>query len=104
MNNDLRQGRIGANLLALLLDLFISLELSETILERDGNGNDRVTSRMLLAPLGHLGQVLVLLADVILLGQVHEVDDRLGRKQEQGVDDLDLVILLAPCSYSRNAR
>jgi hypothetical protein len=34
--------------------------------------------------------MLVLLADVILLAEVDEEDDRLGRKEEERVDDLDL--------------
>jgi hypothetical protein len=39
--------------------------------------------------------VLVLLADVILLGQVDQVDDWLGGEEEDWVDDLDLLIGLA---------
>jgi len=34
--------------------------------------------------------VLVLLADVVLLAEVDEEDDGLGRKEEERVDDLDL--------------
>lgn len=45
---------------------------------------------MLLDPCSNLGQVLVLLADVVLLAEVDEVDDGLGRKEEERVDDLDL--------------
>jgi hypothetical protein len=37
--------------------------------------------------------MLVLLADVILLAEVDEEDDRLGRKEEERVDDLDLEIV-----------
>jgi hypothetical protein len=45
---------------------------------------------VLLDPGSDLGQVLVLLADVVLLAKVDEVDDGLGRKEEERVDDLDL--------------
>jgi hypothetical protein len=45
---------------------------------------------MLLDPCGNLGQMLVLLANVVLLAQVDEVDDGLGREEEERVDDLDL--------------
>jgi hypothetical protein len=34
--------------------------------------------------------MLVLLADVILLAEVDEIDDGLGREEEKRVDDLDL--------------
>ena len=45
---------------------------------------------MLLDPGGDLGEVLVLLPDVVTLAQVDEVDDGLGGKEEEGVDGLDL--------------
>ncbi len=45
---------------------------------------------MLLDPLDNLGEVLVLLADVVLLREVDEEDNRLGRQEEERVDDLDL--------------
>ena len=48
---------------------------------------------MLLDPLGDLGQVLVLLADVVLLAKVDEEDDGLGCEEEERVDDLDLVVV-----------
>jgi hypothetical protein len=34
--------------------------------------------------------VLVLLADIVLLAEVDEEDDRLGGQKEERVDDLDL--------------
>jgi hypothetical protein len=34
--------------------------------------------------------VLVLLADIVLLAEVDEEDDRLGGQEEERVDDLDL--------------
>jgi hypothetical protein len=45
---------------------------------------------VLLDPLGDLGEVLVLLPNVVALTQVNEVDDRLGSEEEEGVDGLDL--------------
>jgi hypothetical protein len=40
--------------------------------------------------LSDLGKVLVLLADVILLAQVDEVDNRLSREKEERVDMFNL--------------
>lgn len=57
---------------------------------------------MLLAPLRDLGEVLVLLPDVILLGKIDQIDDGLGAEQEERVDDLDLLTLSA--SVIRNER
>ena len=45
---------------------------------------------MLLNPLGNLGQMLVLLPDIVLLAEIDEVDDRLGCKKKQRVDDFNL--------------
>jgi hypothetical protein len=50
---------------------------------------------VLLAPLRNLGKVLVLFPDVILLGKIDQVDNRLGAEQEERVDDLDLLTLSA---------
>jgi hypothetical protein len=52
---------------------------------------------VLLDPFHDLGQMLVLLSDVILLTQVNEVDDRLGSQEEKRVDDLDLNISGSVC-------
>jgi hypothetical protein len=45
---------------------------------------------VLLDPASNLGQMLVLLADVILLAKVDEKDNGLGREEEERVDDLNL--------------
>lgn len=45
---------------------------------------------MLLDPLGNLGKVLVLLANVVLLAQVDEVYYRLCGQEEKRVDNLNL--------------
>jgi hypothetical protein len=37
--------------------------------------------------------MLVLFSDIVLLAQVDEVDNRLGRQEEERVDELDLEIL-----------
>jgi len=42
--------------------------------------------------------VLVLLADVVSLAQVDEIDDRLSRQEEERVDNLDL--LWRPVTFS----
>jgi hypothetical protein len=60
---------------------------------------------VLLDPGSNLGQILVLLANVVLLAEVDEVDDRLGRKEEERVDDLDLangkLVFADLCGVSR---
>jgi hypothetical protein len=88
--NDLGQRRLHAKLLALLLGFRLRLEASEPLLKADGERNDGVSGSILLDPFRDLGKMLVLFPDVVLLGQVHEVDDGLRREKEQGVDDLHL--------------
>jgi len=89
-NDSLGQSRLAANLLALLLNLGIGLKARKTLLEGDGNGKDGLSRRVGLDPLDNLGQVLVLLAKVVLLAEVGQVDDRLGSQKEERVNDLDL--------------
>jgi hypothetical protein len=45
---------------------------------------------VLLDPLRNLGEVFILLANVVLLAQVDEVDNRLSREEEKRVDNFDL--------------
>jgi hypothetical protein len=78
-NDDLGQDGLGTNSFLLLSRLRVR-HGSEALLVRDGNGNDGVASGVLLDPLSNLGQVLVLLANVVLLAEVYEEDDGLGRK------------------------
>lgn len=94
-DDGLGQSRRSTNVLALLVNLRLGLETRETLFEADGDGNDGVTSGVLLDPLGNLGKVLVLLANVVPLAQVDEVDDGLGGKKEEGVDCLNLKLALA---------
>lgn len=56
---------------------------------------------MLLDPFSDFGQVLVLLADVVLLAQVDQEDNGLSRQKEERVDDLDLLITLALIPLAR---
>jgi len=88
--DDLRQRRLHAEFLALLLGFRLSLEASEPLLEADGERDNGVSGSILLDPFRDLGKMLVLFPDVVLLGQVHEIDDGLGREKEQWVDDLHL--------------
>jgi hypothetical protein len=50
---------------------------------------------MLLDPLDDLGEMLVLLPDVIPLRKVDEVDYRLGGQEEKRIDGLNLIKELA---------
>lgn len=91
-NNNLGQSGLGVQGLALLSGLGIIAEGSQTLLEGDGNGDERIAGRVLLDPLKDLGQVLVLLTDVVLLAEVDQIDNGLGREQEERVDNLNLLI------------
>ena len=88
-DDDLGQDGLGTDGL-LLFSRFCVSHGSEALLVCDGDGDDRVAGSVLFNPLRDLGQVLVLLADVVLLAEVDEEDDGLGRKEEERVDDLDL--------------
>lgn len=90
--DDLGKSGLGANLLALLLDLCLVLEAREALLVSDGEGKDGVASGVFLDPLGDLGEVLVLLPDVVTLAQVDKVDNGLSCEEEERVDGLDLRI------------
>ena len=103
LQNDLGQDGLSADVLALLGNLSVGLEASETLLERDREGNDRVAGGVLLNPLDNLGKMLVLLADEVLLGKVDEEDDGLGGEEEERVDDLNLesIALAAVCNPTK---
>jgi hypothetical protein len=93
LRNQLRQGRVSANGLHLLLGSCLRLKASKSLLVRHRDGDDGVALSILLDPLGDLGEMLVLLAHKVLLGQIDKVDNRLGRQEEERVDDLDLTLL-----------
>lgn len=87
-------GALGANLLALLLDLSVRLETRKALLEANGNGDDGVGagSGALagLDPSSDSRKVLILLADVVLFAEVDEINDGFGGKEEKRVDYFDL--------------
>ena len=56
-----------------------------------------------LDPLNNLGQVLVLLAKVVSLAKVGQVDNGLGCKEEERVDDLNLLIIVSQCTPKAKA-
>ena len=87
--DDLGKTRLGVKFLALLLSGGIIRHESQTLLKGSGDGNQG-TGRVLLDPLEYLGKVLVLLANVVLLAKIDEVNDGLGSEKEERVDDLDL--------------
>lgn len=88
--DDLGQTGLGLQLLALLLGGLLIAEQGQALLEAGRDGQQGIPGGVGLDPLKDLGQVLVLLADVIPLTQVDQVHDRLGGEQQKGVDDLDL--------------
>ena len=87
---DLAEGGDGADLLLLLGALLVRGEEGEALLEGDGEGDERVAGVVLVDPGFDLGQPLVLLADVVPLGEVDEVGDWLGGEELEAVDDVDL--------------
>lgn len=96
-SDDLRQTGLGAQLLALLGGGSIVAHQGQTLLEAGRDGKDGAVGRVGLDPLEQRRQVLVLLADVVLLAQVDQVHNGLGSEQEQGIDDLDLKQSLSAC-------
>lgn len=56
-------------------------------------GDQHIASVVSLDPGVDLGEPLVLLADVVSLAQVDQVDDGLGSEQHEGVDDLNLLVV-----------
>ena len=92
--NHLGKTRLGSQLLALLLSSSVTAHKSQALLEGSRDRDQRIPRRVLLDPLEHLGKVLVLLADVVLLAKVNEVDDRLSRKKEERVDGFDLLRII----------
>ena len=79
---DFRQGGFGAQLLAFFFCLSITVEPSQAFLKRDGQGNDWISSGMLLDPFCDLREVFVLLSDVVFLTKVDEIHNRLCCKQK----------------------
>lgn len=89
-SDDLGQTGLGAQGLALSLSGRIIMHQGQTLLKLSRDGKNGVTGGVGLDPLKDLGEVLVLLADVISLAQVDQVHNRLGSEKEQRVDDFDL--------------
>lgn len=94
-SDNLRETGLGAELLALLLGGDIVLHQGEALLKAGRDGENGAAGGVGLDPLEQSGEVLVLLADVVLLAQVDKVHNGLCSEQEQGVDDLDLKPLLS---------
>jgi len=90
-DNDLWEGGLGLQLLALLERGLLGIEGGKALLETDRDWEDWVAWGVLLDPFGNTWEMLVLLAEVILLTQVDEVDDWLGGEEEERVDDFDLL-------------
>jgi hypothetical protein len=88
-SRNLAQSAGRADLFLLLLGLLLT-HILESLLESDREGDQEITWVVLIDPSLDLGQPLVLLSDVVSLGQVDEVDDGLGGKELKTVDDLDL--------------
>lgn len=92
--DDLRQCGASAKLLALFGGFGIGLKTGEALLEGYGDGDHWVrrlrVRRVFFDPSGDGREMLVFLADVVLLGEVDEKDNGLGGKEEEWVDDFDL--------------
>ena len=89
--DNLRQSRFGTKLFTFLRCFRFSLETCEALLEGDGERQYRIAGCVLFDPFGNLRKVLVLLSDVIFFAEVDEVDDWLGREEEERIYGFDLV-------------
>ena len=99
-NHNLGDGGSGAKFLALLGRLLFRLETGEALLERHRYGNDGAARGFLLEPFRNLGQMLVLLADIVSLTKVDQVDTGLGGQKEERVDYFDLVSTVSGRPFS----
>jgi hypothetical protein len=57
---------------------------------------------VLLDPFGNLGQILVLLSNVVFFAEVDKEDNGFGGKKEKRVDNLDLTIGVSKRSFANN--
>ena len=87
---DLAEGAVRPDALLLLGALLVRGHEREALLERDGEGDERVAGVVLVDPGFDLREPLVLLADVVPLGEIYEVRDRLRGEELKTVDDIDL--------------
>lgn len=73
----------------------------EAFFEADRDRQDGFIGAVGLDPFHDLGQILVLLPEIVLLGQVDEIDNGLGGEEEQGIDDFDLgaILMLASSGH-----
>lgn len=94
-SDHLRKTRLGSDLLAFFLDGSVVTHKSQTLFKGCRDGDQRLSAGVVLDPFEHLGKVLVLLAEVVLLAQVDQVDHRLSCKQEEGVDNFHLMIIVS---------
>lgn len=88
-NDDLADGALDAELFAFLGDFGIA-HAGESFLEGHREWDDDVAGTVLVDPGFDLGEVLVLLADVVFLREVDEEDNWLGGEELELVDDFDL--------------
>ncbi len=77
-DDDLGEGGLGAEGFALGVGGGVVGEAGQALFEGDGERDDGVAGGVLLDPVGDLGEVLVLLPDVVFLAEVDEVDDGFG--------------------------
>lgn len=95
--------RLGTDLLAFFLDGSFVAHKSQALFEACRDGDQRLPARVSLDPLEDLGKVLVLLAEIVLLAQVDQVDRRLGCQKEEGVDNFHLIIIVSCNPAGHNA-
>lgn len=97
-NNDFWQRALSAKFLAFLLGFGLRLKSCEALLEGDGHGDDSVPGSVLVDPGGDFGEVLVFLPEIVLFRKVDQIDDGLGRKEEEGVENFDLDVQMISVS------
>jgi hypothetical protein len=88
-SGDFPKGRSSPGFFELFF-LGSGIERDESLLQRDREWDEEISRVVLVDPGLDLGKPLVLLANVIPLAQVDEVDDGLGGKELKPVNDVNL--------------
>lgn len=89
--NNFGQCGFCTQLFAFLRCLLLSLETCKALLKRDGERQYRIARCMLFNPFGDLRKMFVFLADVVLLAKIDKVDNGLSAKEEERIDDFNLI-------------
>lgn len=88
--NDFRQSRLGAQFFTFLFSLGIRFKTSQPVFKGDRDGNNGISSRIRLNPLGDFRKILVLLSDVVPLAEIDQVNYGFGGQEEKRIYNFNL--------------